>query len=157
MTPAQIGAGVGAALTALILFSVRDLSPQGERGNLSSFLIGVLAGFGALLGMALGSLVNFLRHRKKQEGVPDVVAGEEIEAAVQAASAPESQTERSCSPILRVAAGLLALMFAGILPLMIAQGKLTWDGGVLMAVLALLFGWYAARGNRGLPQSLTKR
>jgi hypothetical protein len=36
MTPAQIGAGVGAALTVLILLGVRDLSPQGERGNLSN-------------------------------------------------------------------------------------------------------------------------
>jgi hypothetical protein len=156
MTPGRIGAGAGAALTVLILFSVRDLLPQGEKGNLSNVLIGALAGFGAILGMAVGSLVNFLLHRKKQDGVQTVVAGETTGAAVQAAPVPESQTERSGSPILRVAAALLALMFAGILPLMIAQGILTWDGGALMAVLAILFGWYAARGNKGLPQSLRK-
>jgi hypothetical protein len=40
---------------------------------------------------------------------------------------------------------------------MIVQGKLTSEGSVLMAVLAILFGWFAARGNKGLPQSLTKK
>jgi hypothetical protein len=157
LTPVQIGAGVGAALTVLILFGIRDLWPQGEGGNLSNLLIGVLGGVGAMLGMAVVSLANFLRHRKRQEGVQDGVTGKKIGAAVQSAPAPGGQRERNGNPILRVAAGLVALMFAGILPLTITQGKLNWDGGVFMALLAVVFGWYAAPGNEGLPEFLSRK
>jgi hypothetical protein len=157
LTPAQIGAGVGAALTVLLLFGLRDLSPQGEWGNLSNFLIGVLGGIGALLGMAVVSVVNFIRHRNRQEGVQDGVAGEKTGAAVRPALGPGGQRGRNGHPVFRVAAGFLALLFAGVLALMLAQGRLSWDGGLLMAALVIMFGWYAARGNKGLPQFLTKK
>jgi hypothetical protein len=77
LTPVQIGAGVGAALTVLVLFGLRDLSPQGGGGNLSNFLIGVCGAIGALLGMAIVSLVNLIRHRKRGEAVQDAVAARE--------------------------------------------------------------------------------
>ena len=156
LTPVQIGAGVGAALTVLILFGLRDLLPQGG-GNVSNFLIGVCGAIGAMLGMAIVSLVNLIRHRKRGEAVPDTVAGEKPDAAVHPAIAPEAQAEGNGSPILRVAAGGLGLLFAGILPLMIAQGGGTWGGAVFMVALALMFGWYAVRGRKGLPQFLTKK
>jgi hypothetical protein len=157
LTPGQIGAGAGAALTALILFALRDLWAQGEWGHLSGLFIGVSAGLGAILGLAVVSLVNRIRHRNRQGGAGDRAAGEKTGAAVQNALAPGGQRERNGSPILRGAAGLLALMFAGALVLMIAQGNLRWDGGVLIAALVALLGWYAVRGNKGFPQSLTKK
>jgi hypothetical protein len=157
LTPAHIGAGVGAALTVLLLFGLRDLWPRGEAANLSNLLIGVLGGVGAMLGMAVVSLVNFIRHRKRPEGDQDGVAGEKTGAAVQPALGPGGQRERNGNPFLRVVAGLLAMLFAGVLPLMIAQGRLSRDGGLFMAALAIMFGWYAVRGNKGLPQFLTKK
>jgi hypothetical protein len=80
LTPAQIGAGVGAALTVLILFGLRDLSPQGSGGNLSNVLIEVLGAIGAMLGMAVVSLINFIRHR--EEGVRDAGAEQKPEMSV---------------------------------------------------------------------------
>ena len=157
LTPAQIGAGVGAALTVLILFGLRDLSLYGGAGNLSNFLIGVLGGIGAILGMAVVSLVNFVRHWKRRAAAEDAVAGDKTEMAAPAAISPATQVEANGSPILRVGAGVLALLFAGTLPLMIAQGGTRWDSAVLMLALALMFGWYAVRGRKGLPQFLTKR
>ena len=157
LTPLQIGAGVGAALTVLILLVVRDLSPRGAAGNLSNVLVGVLGAVGAVLGIAVASLVNFLRHRKKEEDDQKAQGATKTEAVVQPAAPPEGQAERNGNPILRVVAGLLALLFTAILVLIIAQGKLGWDGGVLMAAVAVLFGWYAVRGNKGLPQFLTKK
>src|SRR5262249_40736457 len=156
LTPVQIGAGVGAALTILVFFGLRDLWP-GAGGSLSNFLIGGLGAIGALLGMAVVSLVGFLRDRNRQKGPPARLAGEATAAAVQATREPPSPREGKGNPILRVAAGLLALMFGGGLLLMTTQGNFRWDGGVLVAALAILFGWYAVRGNKGLPQALTKK
>ncbi len=157
LTPVQIGGGVGAALTVLILFGLRDLSPRGGGGNLSNFLIGVLGGIGAILGIAIVSLVSFVRHRNRRGAVQDAAAGDKTDVAARAAIAPAAQAEGNGSPILRAVAGVLALLFAAMLPLMIAQGGMTWDGAVLMLALALVFGWYAVRGRKGLPQFLTKR
>jgi hypothetical protein len=157
LTPVQIGAGVGAGLTVLMLFGLRDLAPQGAAANLSNLLIGVLGAIGALLGMAIVFLVNGIRHRRRPEPAQEGVPGEKAGAAVQPALAPRGQGERNGNPILRVGAGLLALLFAGSLPMMIAQGRLIWDGGVFMAAVAIMFGWYAARGNKGLPRFLTKK
>jgi hypothetical protein len=117
----------------------------------------VLAGLGAVLGMAVVSLVSFIRHRQRQLRVHDGVAREEARAAMQSGLAPGGQTERNGNPILRVAAGLVALMFTAIVLLMLVQGQMGWEGCVLVVALAIMFGWYAARGNKGLPRFLTKR
>jgi hypothetical protein len=67
LTPSQIGACVGAALTFLSLLVVRELSPPGESGNPSYFLMGVLSGFGGIAVGGVVSAVNFLRRRRKQK------------------------------------------------------------------------------------------
>jgi hypothetical protein len=153
LTPVQIGAGVGAALTVLILFAIRDLSPRGPANSSSNFLIGVLGGVGAILGMGVASLVTYLRHRKSRDGA----VGEPTAAAAPAVVVPDGPAEPNGSPALRVAAGLFAVLLAVAWVLMMAQGNKSGDGGILMAALALLFGWYAARGNKGLPQFLTRK
>jgi hypothetical protein len=78
-------------------------------------------------------------------------------AAVDPALASETQAEGNGSPILRVGTGVLALLFAGILLLMAINGRLSLGNLVLMAVLGIMFGWYAVRGRRGLPRFLTKK
>jgi hypothetical protein len=113
LTAVQIGAAVGAALTALFLFALRELSPQGGAGSISNVLIGVLAGVGAILGMAVVSLVNFIRHRKAKENVQDGVGGDKTDAPLHAAQVPKAEAEGNGNPILRVVAGVLAVLFAG--------------------------------------------
>jgi len=78
-------------------------------------------------------------------------------AAVDPALASEVQAEGNGSPILRVGAGVVALLFAGILPLMAINGKLALGNLVLMGVFGIMFGWYAVRGRKGLPRFLTKK
>jgi hypothetical protein len=150
MTPAQVGAGVGAGLTILFLFALRDLWPQGPAGNLPSFLIGVLGAVGAILGMAAVSLVNVARGRRRTEAAEAAIAGVNTEEALPAQVVPDAPDGKG-SPILRVAAGILALLFAGAACLVIAQGGSALAGAVLPLALAVLFGWYAARGRKGLP------
>lgn len=174
LTPVQLGGCVGATTTASFLLVVRDLSRPlgGVDANSfpppvtvlsvtfsSDFLLGVWCAIGGMLGMAIVCLVNLIRRRRRGQAIQEAVAGDKAGAAVYAAIVPEAQTERNGSPILRVAAGMLALLFAfaGILPLMAAQGSLRGDGVVWMAILAFMFGWYAVCGRRGLSDFLTKR
>jgi hypothetical protein len=152
----QIGAGVGAALTILMLVVLQDLWPKGDRSNLSNLLIGILGGFGALLGMAVVSLVDLVRRRRRQEDFRDPIPEGKEDMPAQSAAAPSGRAERNGSPGLRVAAGLLALLFAGALVMMLAQAKFSAAGGVPIAVLAIAFGWYAVCGNKGLSRFHTK-
>jgi len=165
LTPVQIGAGVGAAVTCLFLLVVRDLSrpvaPQGGvEGGVSNFLLGVWCGIGALVGMAIVALVSLVRRRKTKADIQDhqtADAGAQTGAAVHPAPAPEAKAERNGSPILRVAAGVLALVFAGVLALMAIHGRLTLGNLVLMAALGFVCAWYAVRGRKGLPRFPTKK
>jgi hypothetical protein len=149
LTPMQIGAGVGAAVAVLIQFVLSDLNPYGAVGSLSSIQIGLFGAVGAVLGLAVVALANFVRSWKKQKSAPR----ESPKATAQETLAPEGKKERNGNPLIRIAAGLFAFMFAGFLPLMIAQGALTWQVGTAIVALAVLFGWYAVRGNNGLPGS----
>ncbi len=80
------------------------------------------------------------------------------ERAAAVASPPSSaEAQDSGSPILRVAAGGLSLLFAGVLALAIARGGIGRGVAAFMAAFGLMFGWYAVRGNRGLPRALTRK
>ena len=71
--------------------------------------------------------------------------------------AEEVQAQGNGSPILRAAAGVMAILFAVISLLRAAKGKQDLTGLALMGALALMFGWYAVRGRKGLPRFLTKK
>jgi hypothetical protein len=104
-----------------------------------------------VLGAAIGSLVTVVRRRKGEAGTQAGAAEDKAAATVPSAATPAAQAEDNGSPFLRVAAGVLAVLFAVFLPVMASQQKEPWGGIVLMAVLALLFGWYAIRGRKGFP------
>jgi len=64
-----------------------------------------------------------------------------------------SEAEDNGSAIARVAAGLLAVLFAAA-PFMATDGKLDLTMAVVMIVMACMFGWYAVCGKSGMPQWL---
>jgi hypothetical protein len=110
--------------------------------------------------MAVVALVGLVRRRRRKADIqdhPSADAGAQTGAAVLPAPAPESKAEGSGSPILRVAAGVLALLFAGVPALMAIHGRLPLADLALMAALAFVFAWYAVRGRKGLPRCLTKK
>jgi len=162
LTPVQIGACVGATFTCLCLYVVRDVShrvaPQGGPGGefLSPVVLGLLSAIGALAGMSIVALVSFVRRRKGKADIQDsqtADAGAQTGAPGHPAPAQETKAEGDGSPILRVAAGVLALLLAGIG----AADSKTLGWLVFMEAFALMFGWYAVRGRKGLPRFLTKK
>ena len=165
LTPVQIGAGVGAAVTCLFLLVVQDLSRQvapqgGAEGGSSNFLFGVWCAIGAMAGMAIVALVSRLRRRKTKADTrnpPADDAGAQTTAAVHPAPPPEAKAERNGSPIFRTAAGAMALGIAGVSALVASQGRLAFLNLVLMTALGFVCAWYAVRGRKGLPRFLTKR
>jgi hypothetical protein len=70
LTPVQIGGGAGAAATILALLVVRDWSgstgSQGASEGLlsNSLFLGVCAGIGGILGMAIVALVGLVWSKK---------------------------------------------------------------------------------------------
>jgi hypothetical protein len=52
---------------------------------------------------------------------------------------------------------VVALLFVVGLPLMAQNSKRAPADLVLVGVLAIMFGWYAVRGRKGLPGFLTKK
>ncbi len=63
LTPVQIGAGVGAAGTLLVVFIYNQLArplgaPADEPGPVPAVLMGVPAGFGGVLGAAVAALAG---------------------------------------------------------------------------------------------------
>ena len=165
LTPMQIGAGVGAAVTCLFLLVVRDLSrrvapPGGGEGGVSNLLFGIWCAIGAMAGMAIVALASRLRRRKTTADILNPPAGDvgaQTDTAALPAPAPEAKAERNGSPTLRVAAGVLALVIAGVSALTAIQGRLNSANLVLMAALGLVCAWYAVRGRKGLPRFLTKK
>jgi hypothetical protein len=110
-----------------------------------------------MVGMAAVALVGLVRRQKRKADIqdhPTAVAGAQTGAAVPPAPEPEAKAEGSGSPILRVAAGVLALLFAGIPALEAIHGRLALGGLVFMEAFALAFAWYAVRGRKGLPRFL---
>jgi len=75
----------------------------------------------------------------------------------QPAPPEEAQPQGNGSPILRVAAGVMAILFAVVPLLRAAKGAPDLTGLALMEALALMFGWYAVRGRKGLPRFLSKK
>ena len=104
----------------------------------------------------LASALNEHKRRRLPSGLeePRGVAPAQPSAAAHPAPAQEAQAVGSGSPILRVAAGVLALLFAGFGAV---GSNRTLGGWVFMEAFALLFGWYAVRGRKGLPRFLTKK
>jgi hypothetical protein len=105
--------------------------------------------------MAIVALANAVRGRTgtvDARGDVTTVAGEHTDATPPTPVAG-GRSEENGSPILRVLAGMLAVLFAAV-PIL---GK--WPPGdlLLMAILALMFGWYAAFGRKGLPPFLAKK
>jgi hypothetical protein len=118
--------------------------------------------FGAFQ-LAAEELAELLNAQKRQNSPPEsagltrAVAGAQTSVPPYPAPVRAVPVEGNGSPVLRVAAGVLALLFAWLLPLMAAQGKLASADLVIMAAFALLFGWYAIRGRKGLPRFLTRK
>lgn len=115
----------------------------------TSLFSGYNAAISGVFTLSAEKLAGLLNAHRRAE------AGDETVTAAQALIAPDAPAGENGSPILRVAAGVIALLFAGMLPLVIAQG--VWDGAVLTLVLPFVFGWYAVRGRNGLPSFLTKK
>jgi len=107
----------------------------------------------------LAALLNEHRRRSLPSTAEDApaVAPLQTSAAAQPAPAEEAQAQANGSPTLRVAAGVLAVLVAVITPFGAAKGMLDLAGLVLMGAFALMFGWYAVRGRKGLPRFLTKK
>jgi hypothetical protein len=107
----------------------------------------------------LAALMN--EHRRRSLPPADeeaaAVAPPQPSAPAQPAPAEEAQAQGNGSPILRVAAGVMAILFAVIPLLRAAKGAPDLTGLALMGALALMFGWYAVRGRKGLPRFLTKK
>jgi hypothetical protein len=107
--------------------------------------------------MAVVALVGLVRRRKRKADIqdhPTADAGAQTGAAVLPTPAPEAKAEGSGSPILRVAAGVLALLFAGVPAFMAIHGRIGLADLAAMGVFAFMFGWYAVRGRKGLPRCL---
>ena len=164
LTPVQIGAGVGAAAALLFLMALRELSrpvvPHGGAGGVvSNLLLGVWGAVGAMAGMAVVALVSFIRRRKKKADVQDRAAsdaGSQPAAAAPPAPGPQAEAGGNGIPILRVVAGVAALVFAGVPALMAIHGRLALVDLALMGALGFMCAWYAVRGRKGLPRFLTK-
>ena len=164
LTPVQTGGCVGAVATLLSLLVVRDLSrpvaahgqPGGE--GISPFVVGLLSGLGALVGMSLVALVGLARRRNREGQIPGrpAAAGAEAGGAVKPTAAQGTQAGDNGRPAFRVAAGAVALLFGGTALLVAIQGKGASGDLLLVVVLASLFGWYAVRGRKGLPRFLSR-
>ena len=107
----------------------------------------------------LAALLNEHKRRSLPSTAEEAacVVPPQTSAAAQPAPAEEAQAQGNGSPILRVAAGVLAVLVAVMTPFGAAKGMLDLAGLVLMEALALMFGWYAVRGRKGLPRFLTKK
>ena len=164
LTPVQVGGCVGAVATLLSLLVVRDLSrpvaahgqPGGE--GISPFVVGLLSGLGALVGMSLVALVGVARRRNREGQIPGrpAAAGAEAGGTVEPSPAQGTQAGDNGRPAFRVAAGAVALLFGGTALLVAVQGKGASADLLLVVVLAFLFGWYAVRGRKGLPRFLSR-
>jgi len=107
----------------------------------------------------LAELLNAVKRSSlaySRDEEPRAVALAQTSIATDPAPAQEGQAKGNGSPILRVAAGVLALLLAGFPAFGAANGKLALGDLVFMQALALMFGWYAVRGREGLPRFLTK-
>ena len=80
-----------------------------------------------------------------------------LDTYAHAAPPEEAQAQGNGSPVLRAAAGGMAILFAVVPLLRAAKGAPDLAGLALMEALALMFGWYAVRGRKGLPRFLSKK
>ena len=119
----------------------------------------VILGHFRLSAEELAALLNEHRKRSLPSTAEEAgaVAPPEMSAPAQAAPAEETHPQGNGSPVLRVAAGVLAILLAVFLPLGTARGTRGLAGLAFMGALALMFGWYAVRGRKGLPRFLTKK
>lgn len=119
----------------------------------------VVMGAFTLSAEELAALLNEHKRRSLPSTAEEAacVVPPQTSAAAQPAPAEEAQAQGNGSPILRVAAGVLAVLVAVMTPFGAAKGMLDLAGLVLMEAFALMFGWYAVRGRKGLPRFLTKK
>ncbi|MCX5677362.1 MAG: hypothetical protein NTX87_20450 [Planctomycetota bacterium] len=119
----------------------------------------VIVGHFRLSTEELAAILNAQKRRSlpRAAGEAAPVAPPEMSARAQPAPAEEAQAQGNGSPVLRVAAGVLAILIAVFLPLGTARGTRGLANLAFMGALALMFGWYAVRGRKGLPRFLTKK
>jgi hypothetical protein len=108
--------------------------------------------------MSLVALVGLARRRNREGQIPgrQAATGAEAGGTLQPAPAQETQAEDNGRPVVRVAAGAVALLFGGTALLVAVQGRGAFGDLLLVVVLAFLFGWYAVRGRKGLPRFLNR-
>jgi len=117
------------------------------------------AALGGLYEVSIEKLAEML-NRHKQQSQPEREPRQERaspfqEHPVAAAEAPAEQSPRNNgSPLTRIAAGFLSVVFLAGAVSGLAAGTLQLDMIIPILVFALLFGWYAALGKKGLPSFL---
>ena len=119
----------------------------------------VIVGHFRLSAKELAALLNEHKRRSLPPAAEEAAAAitPEMSARAQPAPAEEAQPQGNGSPVLRVAAGVLAILIAVVSLLATTKGSRGLADLALMGALALMFGWYAVRGRKGLPRFLTKK
>jgi hypothetical protein len=123
----------------------------------------LLSGYdAALVGhfeVSIDKLAEML-NQYKQQHQPERETREEPASPVQehpiaaAKTAAEQPSHNNGSRLTRIGAGLASVLFLGAAVSGLAGGNLKPDVIILIFPLALMFGWYAALGKKGMPSFL---
>ncbi len=108
-----------------------------------------------------GELAELLNEHKQRyrdsdepatpEGIAAEIGGTAAEGSAAEIGSVAPKAEDNESVTLRVAAAVLAPLFAAI-PFLDMSGKLDLKMAVVIGAVAILFGWYAVFENRGIPR-----